>query len=380
MQSSNCGRHVAIIAVTQSQFGAQNGRISSVVGEVDSGGSRKRCRSRMRSNDELGAPRECREPESQLDGGSPSVLFSPDRVLAQGRQAAVRPIGLTPRQGEPAMPVKSAPQHHPPLRRFLAVFTLALMLLVMAVALGSCGPLPEPLDITPTPTIDPATPTPTVQAAKPAPVPSPVPPAIPTLAATPIPTAAPTPAPASTPVEVTATPAPVLVPTAKPSPNPTPATLVLEPDATLAVCLSNRDALVALYEATDGVNWTQIEGWLSDAPLDRWYGVIAEDDCTVTHVGLVSNGLSGELPSDLSGLTHLVGLGLSGNQLSGTIPPGLGDLGNLEWLKLGNNLLSGEMPSELGHLAKLRQLDPPRQPADRRDSEGTGPTRQPDAT
>ena len=45
------------------------------------------------------------------------------------------------------MRVESAPQHHPPLRRFQAVFTLAL-LLVTAVALGSCGPLPEPLDIT----------------------------------------------------------------------------------------------------------------------------------------------------------------------------------------------------------------------------------------
>ena len=155
------------------------------------------------------------------------------------------------------MRVESAPQHHPPLRRFLAVCTFALMLLVTALALGSCGPLPEPLDITPTPSADPATPEPT-------PAPTPVPPTVPTFVPTPMPTAAPTPVATSVPAEATATsnatPLATLVPTAAATPNVTPATLVLDPDATVAVCLSNRDALVALYEATDGANWTQNEG------------------------------------------------------------------------------------------------------------------------
>ena len=49
------------------------------------------------------------------------------------------------------MTVASAPQHHSPPRRRHAGFMLALALLVAAVALGGCGPLPEPLDVTVTP-------------------------------------------------------------------------------------------------------------------------------------------------------------------------------------------------------------------------------------
>ena len=31
-------------------------------------------------------------------------------------------------------------------------------------------------------------------------------------------------------------------------------------------------ALAALYEATDGPNWRNNTNWLTDAPLDEWYG------------------------------------------------------------------------------------------------------------
>ncbi len=47
------------------------------------------------------------------------------------------------------MRVESAPQRHSPPSRRLAA--LALALLVAAVAFGSCGPLPEPVDVTVTP-------------------------------------------------------------------------------------------------------------------------------------------------------------------------------------------------------------------------------------
>ncbi|MYA15359.1 MAG: hypothetical protein F4Z28_00600, partial [Gammaproteobacteria bacterium] len=35
----------------------------------------------------------------------------------------------------------------------------------------------------------------------------------------------------------------------------------------------DRSALVALYEATDGPNWIDNTNWLTDAPLEDWYGV-----------------------------------------------------------------------------------------------------------
>ena len=40
---------------------------------------------------------------------------------------------------------------------------------------------------------------------------------------------------------------------------------------------SDRAALVAFYHATDGDNWANNEGWLTDAPLNDWYGVSAPE-------------------------------------------------------------------------------------------------------
>ena len=38
----------------------------------------------------------------------------------------------------------------------------------------------------------------------------------------------------------------------------------------------DRAALVALYSATDGASWKNSANWLSDAPLDEWYGVTTD--------------------------------------------------------------------------------------------------------
>ena len=44
----------------------------------------------------------------------------------------------------------------------------------------------------------------------------------------------------------------------------------------------DRAALVALYNATDGPNWTNNHNWLSEAPIGEWYGVTTDDDGRVT--------------------------------------------------------------------------------------------------
>ena len=100
----------------------------------------------------------------------------------------------------------------------------------------------------------------------------------------------------------------------------------------------DRQALVALYEAAGGDEWSDAGGWLSDAPLDRWYGVTVDDDERVTRLSLASNGLVGELPAEI------------------------GDLERLEYLDLGHNDLVGELPAELGNLASLVELDHSKQP------------------
>ncbi|MDE0196659.1 MAG: trypsin-like peptidase domain-containing protein [Caldilineaceae bacterium] len=147
----------------------------------------------------------------------------------------------------------------------------------------------------------------------------------------------------------------------------------------LPIC-TDEDALIALYEATGGDNWTSNQNWLSNKPIGTWFGVITDENDRVIELDLSDNELNGTIPSELGHLTHLEALYLSENQLNGTlptalgalsnlielslwsneligtIPPELGRLANLEMLHLGNNELGGTIPTELGHLSNLEEL------------------------
>ncbi len=151
---------------------------------------------------------------------------------------------------------------------------------------------------------------------------------------------------------------------------------------------SECEALVTLYDATDGVNWTDNSGWLqTDLPC-TWYGVT----CTSGHVtGLALNfnnlygpipveltnltylttlsmyandpyqegirGLTGSIPAELSQLSNLTSLSLWGNQVSGSIPDELTTLINLKYIDLTSNQISGTIPPDIGNLVSLINLD-----------------------
>ena len=119
---------------------------------------------------------------------------------------------------------------------------------------------------------------------------------------------------------------------------------------------TDREALVALYHATNGRSWTNNRNWLSNAPLGQWYGVTTDSSGRVTELDLHDNGLVGRIPSELGDLSGLAGLFMHQNQLSGGIPASLGSLSNLTWLVFHTNQLSGRVPSELGNLSNLAIL------------------------
>ena len=120
---------------------------------------------------------------------------------------------------------------------------------------------------------------------------------------------------------------------------------------------SDRAALIALYDATGGANWTNRTNWLSDEPLEHWYGVTTDDDGRVTQLLLRENNLNGPIPAAVGNLTGLVRLDFQGNQLSESIPGSLGNLANLEQLRLYDNQLSGSVPTWLGNLSNLQWLN-----------------------
>ena len=119
----------------------------------------------------------------------------------------------------------------------------------------------------------------------------------------------------------------------------------------------DRDALIALYHATNGPNWTTSGNWLSEAPLNTWTGVSTNQEGRVSNLVLSDNGLRGSIPPEIGTLTRLQNLEINSNYLVGSIPPEIGGLVRLYYLNLENNALSGSIPTELGNLASLGQLN-----------------------
>ena len=135
--------------------------------------------------------------------------------------------------------------------------------------------------------------------------------------------------------------------------SPTGPSPTAQPPAT-----TERDALVAQYNAAGGPDWTDTTNWLSSEPLGTWYGVEAEND-RVTRLDLCGpdgNNLHGTIAPELGSLTAATDLRLSNNFLTGTIPSTLGNMTTLEILRLSNNQLSGPVPAELGSLTNLEEL------------------------
>ncbi|MXY07077.1 MAG: choice-of-anchor B family protein [Rhodothermaceae bacterium] len=122
------------------------------------------------------------------------------------------------------------------------------------------------------------------------------------------------------------------------------------------------NALKALYEATDGDNWTNNSGWDTTltnptvAELDDFFGVEVHSRYLVTWIGLPNNNLRGSIPAELGNISNLSWLDLANNALSGPIPPEFSKLSNVFFLSLSDNGLSGSIPPGLGQLAEVTDL------------------------
>lgn len=118
---------------------------------------------------------------------------------------------------------------------------------------------------------------------------------------------------------------------------------------------TDRDILIALYDATNGDNWTNNTNWCTDAPLSEWYGVTLDySQERVQYIHLSYNNLVGSIPEEIGNLTELYTLDLSGNTLTGEIPSSIGNMHILGYLYLNNNQLTGSIPQEIGNLSDLR--------------------------
>ena len=114
------------------------------------------------------------------------------------------------------------------------------------------------------------------------------------------------------------------------------------------------EALVALYDSTNGPGWTNKTGWLVTNTLWSRQGLTCSNS-QVSSLSLGVNKLSGPIPPELGGLRTCT-TKLNGNQLTGAIPAESGNLAKLTGLDLRYNKLAGSIPTKLGDLAALQDL------------------------
>ncbi|MFH6988803.1 leucine-rich repeat domain-containing protein [Flavobacterium collinsii] len=153
------------------------------------------------------------------------------------------------------------------------------------------------------------------------------------------------------------------------------------------ILAQEKAALIALYNATNGENWTRFSKWPLNEPVATynnntktgWAGIAVGPDGRVTNLNLSSNNLSGGIiPAEINQLTALKSLDLSGNSITSMpqidqltnlthlnlsynkirtlLPSTLSLLTNLQTLQLQQNLFTGNIPAELHLLSKLEFL------------------------
>ena len=115
------------------------------------------------------------------------------------------------------------------------------------------------------------------------------------------------------------------------------------------------EALVALYNSTNGPGWKNKAGWnVTNTPCS-WYSVSCSGGY-VSEIFLNNNQLTGSIPVELGKLSNLQRLSLGENQLTGSIPVELSKLSNLQRLYLDGDQLTGSIPVELGKLNSLQEF------------------------
>ncbi|MDW8850108.1 hypothetical protein SD960_08405 [Flavobacterium sp. MMLR14_040] len=130
--------------------------------------------------------------------------------------------------------------------------------------------------------------------------------------------------------------------------------------AVIDISQSEKDALKALYDNTEGDNWTNKTGWDFSTPVTSWnntsktgwYGIIVTNG-HVSSLDLYNNNLKGQIPTEIGKLIFMERLYLHNNFLSGPISSGIFELKSLKTLYLRANSLSGSIPLEIEQLNAL---------------------------
>ena len=179
-----------------------------------------------------------------------------------------------------------------------------------------------------------------------------------------------------------------------PSPAEPAAPTAFSCDGVTEIPKTECEALVALYNGTNGTGWTDRSGWLITNTPCSWSGITCGQG-HVTGLVLMHNNLQGGIPWQLGSLTSLQHSSswkpTDRNHPGRTRQPGqpaepppwrepvnrryprrLGNLTKLQDLYLFGNRFTGVIPIQLTNLTNLRGLHLGGEPVDRCHPPGTG--------
>lgn len=120
-----------------------------------------------------------------------------------------------------------------------------------------------------------------------------------------------------------------------------------------SISFGERAALVNLYSATNGAEWSQT--WDFDKDPKYWYGIKIKNG-SVSEINLRGNALKGNFPANISSFPKLQKLDLSSNQLSGEVAQSLSFLNQLVRLDVSNNRLTGDPSAAILLLINLTEI------------------------
>jgi Leucine-rich repeat (LRR) protein len=122
-------------------------------------------------------------------------------------------------------------------------------------------------------------------------------------------------------------------------------------------------ALKALYNSTNGDQWTNRTGWeninttaTKDDVTTSWFGIGWIESGHITEIALRTNNITGQLPPEIGNLVWLKDLSMYDNKISGTLPNELGNLINLEAFNLNDNNIIGPLPLTIINLTKIHTV------------------------
>ncbi|GIQ82930.1 hypothetical protein KIPB_004159 [Kipferlia bialata] len=109
-------------------------------------------------------------------------------------------------------------------------------------------------------------------------------------------------------------------------------------------CTTERDALEAIYDATNGLDWTVANNWLSNDPHCEWTGVSCNSSGWVVLIDLSSFGLTGSIPDEIGCFPFIKTLYLNDADMNTAIPDSICLLQALKYFQIQDAGLVGDIP------------------------------------